>query len=627
MLTNDPTFSQTHARPELVATTDTLDSILGFLRRHFALAAITTIIAWAVWTAHATLTAPHFVATAKLLVDPDAPAQLASQLANKEQRPSLPDSQEVPTEVDLLSSDYLARKVINDLDLVHDADLSGSGRLAAIRSTMTKLIASVRDDDLPAALVTPVAMLRSYLDQATDTTDQSEKRMRRTLNAFRRNLKIHAVPESHIIDVSFRSSSPKRAAEIANAMANTMVRLELNTDNEATHKAGAWSQNRLQDLRAQVERAQKDLVEFRGTNTFAAQAEIRNLVARVQTLRNAYDAALKADAESARPDVPVSKARLIAAAAAPLDTDSPSVVLAFAVVTLVGASFGFGLGALRDVRDRTFRTRDQVVSLLGVDCIALVPKLKRRNMLRRGCHARAPSKLFSRNNHFIEALRSVELAIENSNHGLTRTNTIIGVTSALPHEGKSTVAAALAFHMRQRVKRVLLVDCDMRNPYLSRVLSTKGHSGLSELTKGDVSRDDAVLYGPTETLNFLPARSDRRNGHAVPALVDSYNMRDAFAGLRRQYDLIFLDLPPLAPVVDARAIADLIDGYLVVVEWGETKIDIVQHALAHAKSLNDKLMGIVLNKVDLSRLGRYDRHLTEFYSTDYFKYGNGLWTQ
>src|SRR5581483_1233518 len=117
MLTNDPTISQAYARPELVATTDTLDSVLGFLRRHFALAAFTTIIAWAVWTTHAMLTAPHFVATAKLLVDPDAPAQLASQLANKEQRPSFPDTHEVPTEVDLLSSDYLARKVINDLDL------------------------------------------------------------------------------------------------------------------------------------------------------------------------------------------------------------------------------------------------------------------------------------------------------------------------------------------------------------------------------------------------------------------------------------------------------------------------------------------------------------------------------
>jgi capsular exopolysaccharide synthesis family protein len=611
MLTSDPTFSQTRARPDLVATSDPIDSILGFMRRHFALAVITTIIALAGWTAQARLAAPHFVATAKLLVDPDAP----TKVANKQQQPSFPDTHEVPTQVDLLSSDYIARKVINELDLIHDADLSRTGPQAEIRLTLSELIGSIRDDDLPAPLVTTIAQLRSYLKRSTDQSTEPEERMRRTLNAFRQNLKIRSVTSSHIIDVSFRSSTPKRAAEIANTVANTLIGLELNGDKEVTQKANAWSQSRLQDLRAQVERAQKDLVEFNGANNFVNQALLRDMVSRIQSLRNAYDAALKTDAEATRRDVPVAKSRLVAAAAEPLETDHPNVALALAVVTLLGASFGLGLGALRDARDRTFRTRDQVTSLLGVDCIALVPKLKKRIKFRQ---ARTSSKLFSGNNQLIEALRSVELAIENTAHGLTRTTTIIGVTSALPGEGKSTVAGALAFHMRQRVERVLLVDCDLRNPYLSRVLSPKGHSGLSELMKGDVSRDDAVLNGPSETVNFLPARSDRRNGSNVPALVDSYNMRDAFAGLRRQYDLIFLDLPPLAPVVDARAIADLIDGYLLVVEWGQTKADVVQHALAHAKPFNEKLMGIVLNKVDIPRLGRYDRHLTEYYSTEYY---------
>lgn len=243
MLMSDPTYSPIQARPGLVMAPDTLDSILGFVRRHFALAVITTIIAWAGWTIQARLAAPDYVATAKLLVEPDAPMQLANQLANKQQQPSFPDTHEVPTQVDLLSSDYVARKVINDLDLIHDADLSSPGPLTKLRSTLNKL-SGVRDGASPDPLVTTIARLGSYLSQSTDQmTAESEARMRRTLNAFRRNLKIHAVPSSHIIDVSFGSSSPRRAAEIANAVANTMVRLEMNVDNETTHKAGAWSQN------------------------------------------------------------------------------------------------------------------------------------------------------------------------------------------------------------------------------------------------------------------------------------------------------------------------------------------------------------------------------------------------
>lgn len=243
MLTSDPTYSQTRTRPGLVMAPDTLDFDPGFARRHFALAVITTIIAWAGWTIQARMATPSYVATAKLLVDPDAPMQLANQLANKQQQASFPDTHEVPTQVDLLSSDYVARKVINDLDLIHDADLSSPGPLTKLRSTVNKLIENVRDGDLPDPLVTTIARLGSYLNQSTEQMTGQEAQMRRTLNAFRLNLKIHAVPSSHIIDVSFGSSSPKRAAEIANAVANTMVRLEFNADNETTQKASAWSQN------------------------------------------------------------------------------------------------------------------------------------------------------------------------------------------------------------------------------------------------------------------------------------------------------------------------------------------------------------------------------------------------
>jgi capsular exopolysaccharide synthesis family protein len=422
--------------------------------------------------------------------------------------------------------------------------------------------------------------------------------------------------------VSFRSSNPKRAAEIANAVANSVVGLELGVDAEASQKANAWSQGRLTELRIQMENAQRALAEFKGANTVASQFLLRDLVARVQTLRSANDTFLRKDTTQ-RDLFPVAKPRVVAAATEPLESDKPNIAIMFAVVTLIGASAGFGIGAWRDARDRTFRTRDQVKSLLGVDCIALAPKLRRRNKLRQGYYGRGSKKLFSGNHQFIEALRSIELATETA-RGLKGANTIIGITSALPGEGKSTIAAALAFHLRQRMERVLLVDCDMRNPHLSQVLSPKAGSGLSELTQGTVARDDAILNGDQENINFLPARS-RVNGCNVPVLVDSYNMRDAFASLRRQYDIIFLDLPPLAPVIDAKAIADLIDGYLLIVEWGQTKIEVVQHALDGAIPLNDKLIGIVLNKVNLSRLSRYDPHLMKYYSPDYFRPRRGLW--
>ena len=78
---------------------------------------------------------------------------------------------------------------------------------------------------------------------------------------------------------------------------------------------------------------------------------------------------------------------------------------------------------------------------------------------------------------------------------------------------------------------------------------------------------------------------------------------------------MIVDLSPLAPVVDVRAATHLVDSYLFIVEWGKTKIDVVERALNTSRGVYDNLLGVVLNKVDLDRLRRYD------YSTYYSRYG------
>jgi capsular exopolysaccharide synthesis family protein len=251
----------------------------------------------------------------------------------------------------------------------------------------------------------------------------------------------------------------------------------------------------------------------------------------------------------------------------------------------------------------------------------MLPKLKRGSSLARLYSDRLEQSNdlvdSSNDSQFLEALRSIELAARLNG---SKKAIMIGITSALPGEGKSTLAAALAFHLAQRSGRVLLVDCDLRNAYLSRTICPQASCGLTEMARGTVSREDAVRNrqnGQTDNMNFLPARSEI-SGWTNDEVVDSDTMREVFETLRRQYDVILIDLPPLAPVVDARAVADLVDAYVLVVEWGKTNSDVVQHALRSARLVRDKLIGAVLNKVDFSSMRRYDRHLTQYYG-DYFK--------
>jgi succinoglycan biosynthesis transport protein ExoP len=277
------------------------------------------------------------------------------------------------------------------------------------------------------------------------------------------------------------------------------------------------------------------------------------------------------------------------------------------------------LGMLRDMRDRSFRTVREIETALDLDCIALVPASKRlsttswvsrRRLLPRRIVGAADPR-------FHEALRSIEFA--SGLLSLNRPNKVIGFTSALPSEGKSTLVSALAQHVMRRGDRVLLIDCDLRYPKLTRVLSgVARRGGLHEVLDGTITLEEAIRKECLENLDFLPARAIGFHA-STNALTSSRALRDVFERVRTQYDAVFVDLPPLAPVVDARAVADLIDAYILVVEWGRASSDAVEHALRSAKKINEILIGAVLNKVNFNRLSRYDRHLSRYYADEYLK--------
>jgi len=98
--------------------------------------------------------------------------------------------------------------------------------------------------------------------------------------------------------------------------------------------------------------------------------------------------------------------------------------------------------------------------------------------------------------------------------------------------------------------------------------------------------------------------------------------RILFERLRQAYDYIIVDLSPLAPVVDVRAMTHLVDSFVFVIEWGRTKIDVVEHALRMAPGVYDNLLGVVLNKADLKLLGRFESHRRQYYDNrHYSRYG------
>jgi succinoglycan biosynthesis transport protein ExoP len=91
-----------------------------------------------------------------------------------------------------------------------------------------------------------------------------------------------------------------------------------------------------------------------------------------------------------------------------------------------------------------------------------------------------------------------------------------------------------------------------------------------------------------------------------------------FERLRQSYEYIIVDVSPLAPVVDVRAMTHLVDAFVLVIEWGRTKIDVVEHALRKAPGVYDNLLGAILNKADVDLLCRYEGDRGYYYRNEHY---------
>jgi capsular exopolysaccharide synthesis family protein len=216
---------------------------------------------------------------------------------------------------------------------------------------------------------------------------------------------------------------------------------------------------------------------------------------------------------------------------------------------------------------------------------------------------------------FAEAIRYVKIGI-NLNPSMSL-NKVIGITSAMPDEGKTTIAASLARLIAHGGQRVIIVDCDLKRPSLSQRLSPNATCGLIEVIWGELPLEAAIWRDPKTNFAFLPAVRHGPLFHTSEVLASEATRR-LFDRLRASYDFVIVDMPPLIPLVDARATAAFTDCYLLVIEWGRTKIDVVKQALHSAPHVYQNMVGAVLNKADTDLMANYDHNCRDYYDMKHY---------
>ncbi|MBB6308957.1 Wzz/FepE/Etk N-terminal domain-containing protein [Xanthobacter tagetidis] len=363
------------------------------------------------------------------------------------------------------------------------------------------------------------------------------------------------------------------------------------------------------------------------------QVELRELESTAQSYRTLYDNFLERFMQTTqRLSFPMTEARMITSASRPLTPAEPKVGLIVAGGTVFGLALGLLAAFWRESMNRTIRSPAEVEQHLGLDCLGVLPKLAVSATASSAPSAASGNRTsafesatgilrqvltdpFSR---YTETLRAVKVSADISILGRAK---VIGITSTLPKEGKSTIAANFAQLIAHSGARALLVDMDLRNPSLTRRITPNVKSGLLELIVGRATMDEVSHLDPITGLRFVPSLVA---GHIVHTneILASAEMAATIEKFKEDADYVILDLPPVAPVVDVQACAHLVDCFVYVLEWGRTNRDLVGNILDNNPKMSEKVLGCLLNKADLAALRSLENYGGKYYYYQYHsRYG------
>jgi succinoglycan biosynthesis transport protein ExoP len=360
------------------------------------------------------------------------------------------------------------------------------------------------------------------------------------------------------------------------------------------------------------------------------QVQLRELEREAETYKNLYQTFLQRYQQAVQQQsFPVTDARVISSATAPDSPSQPRKLLVLAAFCFVGAGIGAGIGAFREFRDRFFRTGEQVRDILGLEFLGIAPLMNDGLRIVDNATENNPRSIRKATevtnyviehplSSFAETLRSTKIAAD---LGISEKECkVIGIVSTLPGEGKSTISVNFAELLASQGSRVILIDADLRNPGATRAIGRHAQEGLLETLLDGKSPKDCFLYNARTGMAFLPAVVKHRVPHSSE-LLSSVAMRKLLSTLSASADYIIIDLPPLGPVVDARAMASRIDGFVYVAEWGKTARRVVRQTLETEPLIRQKCLGVILNKVDQEKMNLYRSYgSTEYYYSRYSEY-------
>lgn len=305
----------------------------------------------------------------------------------------------------------------------------------------------------------------------------------------------------------------------------------------------------------------------------------------------------KQTAETA--DLQIADSRIVERADVPLSVASPKRMQLMALGTMAGFALGFGLALLLEFASPGLRRPEDIEEALGIAHLASVPLLKRRSDGFDTPDTAIRAAVIVPDGVFSESLRTARYSIDIRRRDPNPR--IVLMTSALPNEGKTLLAANLAYQMASQGVRTLLIDADVRRNSLSQQLGIDRAPGLLDAIAQGHPFEGYLLRDASTGLVVLPAGG---GGLSAPQLspvqaLDAPGFGQRLARLKAYFDTIIIDAAPLLPVVDSRILAGHADQIVLVTTWGKTPRQLLRRSIHLLGTNGGKLTGAIINQVDV----------------------------
>jgi uncharacterized protein involved in exopolysaccharide biosynthesis/Mrp family chromosome partitioning ATPase len=536
-----------------------VEAVLRFLRRSWRLCVLWMLVGLGLSVLFLAFTGPLYTAYSTLLLEDPFLEQTpeATTAANRS------DGTYVDSQIQVLQSREVVGRVVDQFDLTKDEEFGGP--VGGLRM----------------AVVTAAPFLSAIIDSPNPETAADSVR-HVTINRVSDALSVQRIGVSSAVQISFTSQDSQRAAAMANALAQAYIDSRIELRQRARAAAIEQLGKRLIETREKAFNSDLPIQDktLRSPETEEqARGRFRELQNITETYRNLYSTLLQRYTEATQ-EPTFSGVRVITLAEPPLRRSWPPSFVVIALGIVLGGAAGIGQALLRQVTDDTLRTPEDLQRATGLECLAQIKRIQRRDWTPIASDAGSLQSAYKRiSTSFDRCIAKIAVYLQAAR--VEAKGAIIGVAAVEEKGGASATAAHLARTVAQSGQKTLLVDANWRR-------TTADEQGIGPGGGEDLTFELSKHRMGLDRLDILLIRG----GISANAVTASQSIVSALARLRGEYAWIVVDYHAVETTADVTASASLLDDLILVVEAGRTSSEALRSAL---RFLPREKTAIVLN--------------------------------